>query len=115
MIPETLSAIGTAMANHLWQSTLFALLAAASTLALRKNQARIRHHIWLASSLKFLIPFVLLVDAGSHLAKVSSSTDTQPGFYFVLQTMSHPSNRLRPCCDGFRGWLQSFGWPDLSP
>ncbi|MGB8539934.1 MAG: M56 family metallopeptidase, partial [Acidobacteriaceae bacterium] len=113
MIPETLSAIGTAMANHLWQSTLFALLAAASTLALRKNQARIRHHIWLASSLKFLIPFVLLVDAGSHLAKVSSSTDTQPGFYFVLQTMSQPFQQAAPLLRWFPGvvailWLAGF-------
>jgi bla regulator protein blaR1 len=90
MIPGNLSAIGTAMANHLWQSTLFALLAAVSILALRKNQARIRHHIWLAASLKFLIPFVLLVNAGSHLAKLNGSTDTQPVFYFVLQTMSQP-------------------------
>ena len=90
MTPENLSAIGTAMANHLWQSTLFALLAAVSTLALRKNQARIRHHIWLAASLKFLVPFALLVDIGSHLAKLNSSTETQPVFYFVLQTMSQP-------------------------
>jgi TonB family protein len=90
MILENLSAIGTAMANHLWQSTLFALLAAASTLALRKNQARIRHHIWLAASLKFLVPFALLVNIGSHLAKLNTSAETQPVFYFVLQTMSHP-------------------------
>jgi bla regulator protein BlaR1 len=97
MILENVSAIGTAMANHLWQSTLFALLAAVSTLALRKNQARIRHHIWLAASLKFLVPFALLVNIGSHLAKLNGatetapvSTETAPVFYFVLQTMSHP-------------------------
>jgi bla regulator protein blaR1 len=90
MILENVSAIGTAMANHLWQSTLFALLAAVSTLALRKNQARIRHHIWLAASLKFLVPFALLVNIGSHLAKLNGATETAPVFYFVLQTMSHP-------------------------
>ena len=61
MIPETLPAIGTALANHLWQSTLFAILAATSTLALRRNQASLRHHLWLAASLKFLVPFSLLV------------------------------------------------------
>ena len=90
MIPENLSAFGTAMVNHLWQSTLFALLAGVSILALRKNQARIRHHIWLAASLKFLVPFALLVNAGSWLAKLNGSSDSQPGFYFVLQTMSQP-------------------------
>ena len=90
MIPENLSAIGTAMANHLWQSTLFALLAAVSTLALRKNQARVRHHLWLAASLKFLVPFSLLMSLGSHLARLHGSADAQPVFYFVLQTMSQP-------------------------
>jgi len=90
MIPENLSAIGTAVANHLWQSTLFAILAAVATLAFRKNQARVRHHLWLAASLKFLVPFSLLMSLGSHLAKLKGSTDTQPVFYFVLQTMSQP-------------------------
>jgi hypothetical protein len=32
MIPENLSAVRTAMANHLWQSTLFAILAGVSHL-----------------------------------------------------------------------------------
>ena len=90
MIPENMSAIGTATANHLWQSTLFALLAAVSTLALRKNQARVRHHLWLAASLKFLVPFSLLVNLGSHLARLHGSAEAQPVFYFVLQTMSQP-------------------------
>ena len=90
MIPENLSAFGTAMANHLWQSTLFAILAAVSTLALRKNQASLRHHLWLAASFKFLVPFSLLMTLGSHLARLHGSADSQPVFYFVLQTMSQP-------------------------
>jgi bla regulator protein BlaR1 len=53
--------------NHLWQSTVFALLAGLLTLALRKNHARTRHWVWLAASVKFLIPFSLLISAGSHL------------------------------------------------
>src|SRR3954469_5770365 len=61
MIPESLSQI----ANHLWQSTLFACAAGLITLTLRKNSARIRHRVWLAASLKFLIPFALLVDVGN--------------------------------------------------
>src|SRR4051794_15110965 len=63
MIPESLSQI----ANHLWQSTLFACAAGLMTLALRKNSARIRHWVWLAASLKFLIPFALLVDVGNRI------------------------------------------------
>jgi bla regulator protein BlaR1 len=90
MIPENLSAIGTATANHLWQSTLFALLAAVSTLTLRKNQARIRHHLWLAASVKFLVPFSLLTNLGGYLARLHGPADAQPVFYFVLRTMSQP-------------------------
>ena len=38
------------------------------TLALRKNRAAVRYWIWLAASIKFLIPFSLLIDAGSQFA-----------------------------------------------
>ena len=56
-----------AVADHLWQSTLFALLAGVLTLALKKNRARVRHGIWLAASLKFLVPLSLLIALGSHI------------------------------------------------
>jgi TPR repeat protein/beta-lactamase regulating signal transducer with metallopeptidase domain len=46
---------------HLWQSTLFAALAALLTLAFQKNRASIRYCIWLAASVKFLIPVSPLV------------------------------------------------------
>jgi bla regulator protein BlaR1 len=57
----------TAVLNHLWQSTLFAAVAGLLTLPLRRNRARTRYWLWVAASVKFLIPFSLLVDAGSHL------------------------------------------------
>src|SRR3954454_12677940 len=63
MIPESLSPI----ANHLWQSTLFACAAGLMTRALRKNSARIRHWVWLAASVKFLIPVALLIDVGNRI------------------------------------------------
>jgi len=56
-----------ALLNHLWQSTLFAALAAALALTLRKNHARVRYALWLAASLKFLVPFSVLVSVGTHL------------------------------------------------
>lgn len=49
---------------HLWQSTLFACIAALLTLALRRNHARVRCWVWLAASYKFLIPFSWLVSIG---------------------------------------------------
>jgi BlaR1 peptidase M56 len=56
-----------ALLDHLWQSTLFACAAALLTLAFRKNAAGIRFKILLAASLKFLLPFPLLVLLGAHL------------------------------------------------
>jgi uncharacterized protein (TIGR03435 family) len=55
------------LVNHLWQSTLFTLAAALLAWAFRRHSARLRHALWLAASLKFLIPFSLLVSAGSSL------------------------------------------------
>src|SRR3979409_945466 len=51
--------------NHLWQSSCFVLLAGLLAFALRKNSAKIRYWVWLSASLKFLIPFALLVSLGS--------------------------------------------------
>ncbi len=107
MIPGNFSAIGTALANHLWQSTLFALVIAVFTLALRKNQASLRHHLWLAASLKFLVPFSLLVSLGSHLATLHGSADAQPAFYFVLQTMSQPFHQAQDAQSLLR-WLPAM-------
>ncbi|MDR3699630.1 MAG: hypothetical protein P4L56_08355, partial [Candidatus Sulfopaludibacter sp.] len=56
-----------AMANHLWQSTLFGAAVWVLTLALRQNRAALRYWLWLAASIKFLVPFSLLVSAGSHM------------------------------------------------
>ena len=50
--------------NHLWQSTVFAAVAALLALGLRKNHARARYWLWLAASCKFLVPFSLLVSLG---------------------------------------------------
>jgi TonB family protein len=87
---ESLFALWTTIANHLWQSTLFAGLAALVALALRKNHAQIRYQLWLAASLKFLIPFSLLIRLGGHLATPYRLAKTQPVFYFVIRTVSQP-------------------------
>jgi bla regulator protein blaR1 len=90
MIFESTSAIWTAIADHVWQSTLFAAAAAMLSLSLRKNQARVRYRVWLAASLKFLIPFSLLTSLGQHLATLPGSPGTQAGFSFVMQRVSQP-------------------------
>src|SRR5260370_5564844 len=63
MIPAYLSPL----ANHLWQSTLFAAVAGLLVFSLRKHYAPARHWLWLAASVKFLIPFSLLTGLGAYL------------------------------------------------
>jgi hypothetical protein len=55
------------LANHLWQSTLCAVAVWLLVAALKKNRASIRYWLWLASSVKFLIPFSLLVGVGNQV------------------------------------------------
>jgi bla regulator protein blaR1 len=94
MIPSYFSAIWIAvtpaMANHLWQSTLFAVLAVILTLALRKTYARVRYRLWLAASIKFLVPFSLLISLGGHLARPRVSESPQSGLYSVVEELSQP-------------------------
>jgi bla regulator protein BlaR1 len=89
-LSEMWSAIAPALGNHLWQSTLCAVLAGLLTLLLRKNHARTRYWLWLAASAKFLIPFSLLVSVGSHLAWSRGSAGTKAGLYFAIEEVSQP-------------------------
>jgi bla regulator protein BlaR1 len=70
--------------NHLWQSTLFAAAAALLALALRKNQARWRCRLWLAASIKFLIPFSVLAGIGSQLGW-PSTRPVSAGLSFLFE------------------------------
>ena len=53
--------------DHLWQSTLFAMLAGLATLALGNHRASIRFCVWFSASLKFLIPFPVVAALGRSL------------------------------------------------
>jgi bla regulator protein blaR1 len=87
MITDLAESIG----NHLWQSTLFAICAAGLALMLRGIPARTRYWIWLAASLKFLVPFSALLSLGSSLASVSETKgDLQPVPYYSLDVVSQP-------------------------
>ncbi len=85
MIPEYLFPL----ANHLWQSTLVAGVAVLLTLLLRKNSARVLYSLWFVASLKFLIPFSLLMSFGHRLEWHTPSAITQQSFWTVAQ-MSMP-------------------------
>jgi hypothetical protein len=44
------------LANHLWQSTLFAAAAGLVSVGLRKNRAEARYWIWIAAPRSFSFP-----------------------------------------------------------
>jgi len=94
MTPAHLSAmwrtIAPGLGNHLWQSTLFAAAAGLLILILRNNQARIRYGLWLAASVKFLIPFSLLVSMGNRLAWPHAAAGANAGLYFAMEEVSQP-------------------------
>src|SRR5580692_8060440 len=77
------------LANHLWQSTVFAAAAGLLTLVFRRNHPQARYAIWLAASLKFFIPFSLLVSAGSHL-QWSHSVTPPPRLSIAMEEISRP-------------------------
>jgi uncharacterized protein (TIGR03435 family) len=78
------------MMNHIWQSTLCALLAGLLTLALRKNRAAVRYWIWLAASVKFLIPFSLLVSAGNQFQWRAAPSVAPSQLSFVMDQVTQP-------------------------
>lgn len=78
------------IADHLWQSTLFAGIAGLLTLALRKNSARVRHWLWLTASCKFLIPLSVLIALGGQLAWRTAPPSTQTSLAAVMQEVSQP-------------------------
>ncbi len=67
------------MIDHLWQSTIFAVAAWLVTLTLRRQSAAVRYWVWLAASVKFLIPFSMLVGlaelAPKHMARPMVQTE----------------------------------------
>jgi bla regulator protein BlaR1 len=94
MISDYLStmwaAIAPSLGNHLWQSTIFATAAGLFTLFLRKNHARARYWLWLAASVKFLIPLSLLVAIGSHLPWPRGSAGMNATLYVAIEQVSQP-------------------------
>jgi uncharacterized protein (TIGR03435 family) len=78
------------VANHLWQSTLFAGFAGLLTLALRNNHARVRYGVWLAASCKFLIPLSLLMALGGHIQFRTAPQTAQASWSIVIDALSQP-------------------------
>ncbi len=87
MIPANLIS---PLANHLWQSTVFAGMAGLLTFALRNNPARTRYWLWLIASLKFLIPFSLFMAIGARLSWPTAVPMAQPRVSAVMEQITDP-------------------------
>lgn len=83
-----------ALVSHLWQSTVFAVLAGLLTLLFGRNRASVRYWIWFAALLKFLIPFALLMGIGgwfSWLQAPSGGNDAVAVFNVLFRSSPLPS------------------------
>src|SRR2546430_3302964 len=95
-IAAFLAPILATLANHLWQSTLFAGTVWLLTLTLRKNRPETRYGLWLIASVKFLVPFSLLVGLGSHLGWSKAPASTPVRLFVVMEEMSQPFTLVNP-------------------
>jgi uncharacterized protein (TIGR03435 family) len=86
MMPADLPAV----ANHLWQSTLCACVVWVLSLALTKNRAAVRYRLWLAASMKFLVPFSLFVSIGAHLGWRTVDAAGRLPWPMVVDSISRP-------------------------
>ena len=59
-----------ALFDHLWQSTAVLMVICMLTLFFRSNGAHVRHALWIAASVKFLLPFALLYWLGQHFVRL---------------------------------------------
>jgi uncharacterized protein (TIGR03435 family) len=79
-----------ALLNHLWQSTAVTVVVALLAIALRANHARTRYWLWALASIKFLVPFSLLIAAGQALRPVFSAPIQKPQLDAAMQQITQP-------------------------
>ena len=98
----------TALLDHLWQSTLFALPLSALTLLLHRHAAAARFWLWFAASVKFLVPFSVLMALGAALTwPVAPMLPGGPALEVLQDTAAPftntPAASLVP--DGTTAWI----------
>ncbi len=80
-----------ALVNHLWQSTMVLGIVWLLSRALSKNSAQVRYCIWMAASLKFLLPFSLFVDAGAWMRSlIMAPAGSTPAAAAVMRQIAQP-------------------------
>jgi uncharacterized protein (TIGR03435 family) len=78
------------IANHLWQSTLFAAAAGLLALLLRNNRAHVRFCLWMAASVKFLLPFSLLMLFGGLMGRHSVMVPAAGHVPVIVEQVNEP-------------------------
>ena len=80
-----------ALVNHLWQSTVVVGIAWLLAWALRRNHARARYWVWFAASVKFLVPFSLLIAAGERLQGwMATQVAAKPALANAMEEIAQP-------------------------
>ena len=85
-----------ALLDHLWQSTLFCGVVWVVARLCHSNSAALRHGLWLAASLKFLLPFAALYGVGA-LAGLPAAVEPRlfdPAVHAALPLMT-PTTSLQ--------------------
>ncbi|HEY4086018.1 MAG TPA: M56 family metallopeptidase [Bryobacteraceae bacterium] len=79
-----------ALFNHLWQSTIFAVVVAAVVALLQRQSPRLRYWLWLSASAKFLIPFSLIVSTGALVQLPKEAPALRPATVQQISTYFEP-------------------------
>lgn len=98
----------TALLDHLWQSTLFAVPLGALTLLLRRHAASVRFWLWFAASVKFLVPFSVLMALGAAMALPAAPMLPGGPTLEVLQDTAAPFTNTPAASvvpDGTANWI----------
>src|SRR5215469_6687492 len=77
--------------NHLWQSTVFAFAIAVLTVFFRKSGAHVRYWLWFSTSIKFFVPFALLIALGRQIEWAPAVREvTSPAVSAMMVHVSEP-------------------------
>ncbi|HVW11281.1 MAG TPA: M56 family metallopeptidase [Bryobacteraceae bacterium] len=85
-----------ALVSHLLQSTAFAAIAGLLVLPLRGNRAKVRFNLWFCASIKFLIPFALLIMLGTQVQWAPAKYYATPAVSRAVVTIAQPLASATP-------------------
>jgi uncharacterized protein (TIGR03435 family) len=79
------------LTNHIWQSTVFALAVAGLAFFFRRSGAHVRYWLWFSASIKFFVPFALLITLGRQLEWAPAVREaTSPAVSAAMVRISEP-------------------------